>query len=76
MRVMQRVAGGLRGGLIGLSAGAAFGVALGVAIAPRRDPASPVRHEWYTMAVFSYAVWSAAGGAVVGDAEVVPGLQP
>src|SRR5262245_42879749 len=50
------------GGVIGL----ASGVALGIFIAPSRDPAMPLRHEWYTMMVFSYGFWSMIGGAVVG----------
>lgn len=53
--------------LYGGIAGVAFGVAIGFLLAPTREPGQPLRHEWYMMAIMSYAFWSAVGGAILGS---------
>lgn len=63
---MSRIADGFLGAMLGALAGGGIGIILGFLLAPTVDPKAKLEHEWYIMAVFAYAFWSAIGGAILG----------
>jgi len=63
---MNRIADAFLGTMLGTVAGGGFGIVLGYLLAPAVDPKHPLAHEWYMLAVFAYAFWSAIGGAILG----------
>src|SRR4051812_17949522 len=63
---MAKIAAMFAGALIGAISGEVFGIALGYLLAPAAEPRQPLAHEWYMMAIFGYAFWSAIGGMILG----------
>jgi hypothetical protein len=63
---MSRIPDAVLGAALGALAGGSFGVILGCLLAPAVDPHDKLAHEWYTLAVYAYVLWSAIGGAVLG----------
>lgn len=63
---MNRIAEAFLGAMLGALAGGGFGIIQGCLLAPAVEPKAKLAHEWYMLAVFAYAFWSAIGGAILG----------